>query len=97
MPRHSQGYLEEGSSCERGSKLFVGGLTDAELYSLLAFKAQGMIWVDKSIMSYDGLERVTIFFVLQDLIPVMSKCHQDDIQVARMSPTHHSNQMSVYL
>ena len=74
-----------------------GGLTDAELYSLLAFKAQGMIWVDKRIMSYDGLECVTIFLVFQDLIPAMSKCHQDNIQVAQMSPAYHSNQMSVYL
>lgn len=49
------------------------GLTDAELYSLLAFKAQGMIWVDKCIMRQDGLESVTIFLVFQDFIPAISK------------------------
>jgi len=27
------------------------GLTDAKFYPLLAFKAQGMIWVNKNIMS----------------------------------------------
>jgi len=51
----------------------VGDLTYAELDPWLSRNTQGMVWVNDGVVSYDGLDSVTIRYAWQDLVPVISR------------------------